>query len=179
MRVLAIDQSQGGPMGLAVVDNVGDTQPTVVCTHVEYYKLDDGKYIPPKNHRKRCRRFAKVVFAYYQDYHPDVVVLEIVRVFHGGKPDPYPMMRLSEVQGIIYVIIPEWVPVYLENVSSWQSAVLHGKRGADYKQLSIERVQTVYGLTLSEHACDAINMADALPVLLQRTDAGKGVILKV
>ena len=150
MRVLGIDQAMDNKCGFAVVDDQG-----VVYTYMETYKgIKHGCT------RQRCYRFGAVLQTIYNTYKPDAVVTEMVRAFHQGQVNKHTISALSQLQGVINVVIPQPVPVYIVNTGSWQAQMLAPKRtGIDVKTLSAMYVQDKYGLDVPHHVSDAINMA--------------------
>lgn len=177
MRILGIDQSMDGNAGFALVDL--DAQ-TVICTHLELYKIKDGQrpIIPKHDTRWRCVRFAALVQRLLKDYAPDIVVTELVRAFHQDKTNTNTISALSEIQGALNVVVPRTTPLYKFNTSSWQAVVLRwcylhdpGVPKKDkVKQKSIDHVKLVFGLDLSSHEADAINMCLAYPILSLKAD---------
>src|SRR5256885_6200461 len=103
MRVLGIDQAMDNKCGFAVVDDQG-----VVYTYMETYKgIKHGCT------RQRCYRFGAVLQTIYNTYKPDAVVTEMVRAFHQGQVNKHTISALSQLQGVINVVIPQPVPVYI------------------------------------------------------------------
>jgi hypothetical protein len=168
ITLLGIDQSQKGDAGFAVV-SLGEGQPVILHTFLEEYKKVDGYHnIPKTDTRWRCRRFYNVVRKLIIEYKPDICVTEIVRAFQGGKPDPFTIMRLSEIQGAMNLAVPKDIPLYRWNTSSWQAVILHPKQKDDRKVLSVALAKKLYGLDVSEHEADAIHMCVAYPFLKDR-----------
>src|SRR6266571_1854446 len=124
-NILAIDQALTGKCGFAVVTDSGD----IIYTH-----LEDYKGIAKGDVRGRCYRFGFVLQNLINQYSINVVVTEIVRAFHYGKTNATTISLLSQLQGVMNVVVPRKIPVYLVNTRSWQSVILAPTNLIDVKK---------------------------------------------
>jgi len=153
MKILSIDQALDGKCGFALLE-----EEKIVFTHLEEYKgIAKGKV------RQRCYRFAVVLQQFVKTYDPDCLVTEIVRAYHQGMTNTNTVAALSQLQGVMNVVVPKDKPIYLVNTSSWQAGMIRARRTRgqskpDMKVLSAELIKTVYRMDVSHHIADAINM---------------------
>jgi hypothetical protein len=170
MIIFGIDQGMMGDAGFAIVDVDAHV---VLHTQVETYAVDRmnnlaerTRRIPIVDVRWRGTRFGKVIQELSDDWHPDIVVTELIRTYHQGKRDPVTVASLSIAYTTICLVIRKPIPIVSINVSTWQSLILPKGYTNDTKAYSIARVEQCYGLTLPEHAADAVNMCDAYPLVI-------------
>jgi len=170
MIALGIDQSMEGVAGFAVIDLEANT---ILHTRIETYAqdrnknlVDRTKRIPKNDIRWRCTRFAIIVQELIKTWVPDIVITELVRTYHQGYRDPVVVASLSAIYGALCLVVQKPIPIVSENTGTWQSAILHPRKGQDRKALSRAFVLKYYGLTVTEHEADAICMCRAYPILL-------------
>lgn len=156
MKILAIDQALTGHCGFAVLED-----DVLLTTVLETYKGCDTA-------REHCYRFGKRLQDLITEFHPEVVLVELVRIKHQNKVLPDVLIALSQIRGVVNVVVPKGTPVVEINTSSWKKATLG--YGFAKKEDSIRFVEERYKAVLSEHECDAIGMALAFPKLATETN---------
>jgi hypothetical protein len=162
----------GKAAGFALIEypNASHENRELLATYLETYHYEDknGKQhlIPIENVRKRCRRFLEVVYALGKFWEPDLIVTELDIASFDTHANGA-VSTMAHMNGVLYVIADQDVPIIVVNVSSWQSIILHYKRGDDMKVLSTAYALEHFGVTVSDHVSDAICLCDAAPYFLQ------------
>jgi len=170
VRAMGIDQ--GLTLAGFALLQLSDTPPVVLETYLEEYKVGRRRL---KSIRAKARRLVAITATLCTLWKPDIVVTEMAATpFETHKRGTF--STLAGATFLLFAGVPEPIPIILVNVSSWQSEVLHYKRGQDTKQLSIALVKSLFGLDKPHHICDAINMTVAYPTLEARGDIN---VLKV
>lgn len=167
LMCLAIDQSINS-CGFAVLHGL-----QIIETHLETYqgiKQDDkqGRYL----------KYGNVIQRLVKEHNPNFVILEMVRGYHA------PVIEvLSSLIAVTMVAIPRHTPLYTVNTSTWKKQQLGDGHGNAEKQLSIDRIEALYGTVFPEDVCEAILIGrfgvERYNWLLKLTKSQRGLAKKI
>ena len=140
-------------------------------TKISAYSLwVDGKYVENgiidlhkiKDTSDRIRAMGVELGKIINKYSPDIVVLEEV----AQQSNPLTLKLLARIQGVIIgYCAANSIETYIVEPSKWRST-LHFRQGSGVKRQELkgqamQYVKDVYGLELSEDACEAICINEA------------------
>ena len=128
-------------------------------TYVESGVIDLHKI---KDTSERIRAMGVELGKTIQKYSPDFVVIEEV----AQQSNPLTLKLLARIQGVVIGFCAAHdIPTYIVDPSKWRSTLSFkqgsGVKREELKAQAIKHVKDVYGLELSEDACEAICINEA------------------
>ncbi len=143
--ILSVDQSIGGNTGYAV-----HSDSTLIYSGYEDFK-------GYRTQSQRLKRFLFVFKKLRDRYNPNIAICELVHAFRPQKfanTSLASTILLAKTIGLMQVVLPEEVDLWMANTSTWKARVLGNGRSG--KQASIDYVKTFYRKEVNDDEADAI-----------------------
>jgi len=97
LRILACDQAANGWCGYALVEGVREGED--IDTNLLYWDVET--YHKVKTKQDRLIRFGENMVRYIEEWKPDVILLEDIRLYNGGMANVHTIVALGLMQGVV------------------------------------------------------------------------------